>query len=168
MSISVDLVRPLFAPASGGILVTLMASHLQPIPYLHFDGNCRDTIDFYAGILGATVGPITTFGDMEPDAPKSEISDRIANVELTLPGKMALYLGDCHPMYGAEKFGGITLTLNYTDVAEGEAAFHKLAEGGEITMPWSDTFWAEKFGGVKDKFGVSWLVNGGFKEENAS
>lgn len=143
-----------------------MASHLQPIPYLHFHGNSRDTLEFYAEILGATIGPITTFGDMDPACAEEE-KNRIANVQLNLPGGMVLYLGDCPSYFPVEKFSGFSLTLNYADVAEGEAVFHKLAEGGKITMPWADTFWSEKFGGVDDKFGVSWLINGGFQEESA-
>jgi len=40
----------------------------------------------------------------------------------------------------------------------------KLAEGGQINMPPSQTFFSERFGMVTDKFGVMWMVIAGPKE----
>ena len=34
-----------------------------------------------------------------------------------------------------------------------------MAEGGQITMPFAKTFWAEGFGMLVDRFGVPWMVN---------
>ena len=34
-----------------------------------------------------------------------------------------------------------------------------LAEGGTVVMPIGETFWALRFGMLKDRFGVSWMVN---------
>ena len=45
------------------------------------------------------------------------------------------------------------------DVAEAEALFAGLSEGGTVTMPLEKTFWAERFGMCTDRFGVSWMVN---------
>ena len=55
---------------------------------------------------------------------------------------------------------GVTIALNYNTVDEAEAIFNKLAEGGRVTMPFSPTFWAKKFGMLVDKFGVPWIING--------
>jgi PhnB protein len=33
-----------------------------------------------------------------------------------------------------------------------------LSEGGEVTMPMGETFFATRFGMAKDKFGVMWMV----------
>ena len=37
--------------------------------------------------------------------------------------------------------------------------FTNLSDGGTVTMPLDKTFWAEAFGMVTDKFGISWMVN---------
>ena len=37
--------------------------------------------------------------------------------------------------------------------------FEELAEGGTIVMPFGKTFWADGFGMLRDRFGVTWMVN---------
>jgi len=44
-------------------------------------------------------------------------------------------------------------------VDESEKLFAALAEGGTVIMPLEKTFWAERFGMLTDRFGVSWMVN---------
>jgi len=33
-----------------------------------------------------------------------------------------------------------------------------LADGGTVTMPFAETFWAARFGMLVDKFGTPWMV----------
>ena len=37
--------------------------------------------------------------------------------------------------------------------------FSALAEGGTISMPIQQTFWAHRFGMCTDRFGMPWMVN---------
>lgn len=37
--------------------------------------------------------------------------------------------------------------------------FSQLSAGGNVLMPFEQTFFARKFGMVADKFGVKWMVN---------
>jgi PhnB protein len=47
----------------------------------------------------------------------------------------------------------------------GEAMrFYEKVLNEKITVAWSDSFWAEGFGMLKDRFGTPWIVNGGMKE----
>jgi PhnB protein len=50
--------------------------------------------------------------------------------------------------------------------AELDEKFAKLAEGGKITMPVEDTFWGARFGMLTDKFGVHWMFNYDYPQEN--
>jgi PhnB protein len=60
---------------------------------------------------------------------------------------------------GKASFSGITLTLNANSNQEAEKLFNALAQGGgKVTMPISETFFADRFGMVSDKFGVGWMV----------
>jgi PhnB protein len=43
--------------------------------------------------------------------------------------------------------------------AEGQRIFNALAEGGQVFMPYQKTFWAEGFGMLVDRFGMTWMVN---------
>ncbi len=62
---------------------------------------------------------------------------------------------------GQPKFEGVSLTITATDEAEAERAFAALAEGGQIEMPMTPTFFASRFGMVADRFGVSWMIIAG-------
>ena len=136
-------------------------SSLQPIPYLSFNGNCAEAMRYYETILGGKI-KVMMSGAQSPMAnqmPK-EFADRIMNAQLELPGGSFLYAGDCPCHLPYEGIKGINITLNFNSVEEGEAIFNKLAEGGNVTMPCSPTFWAKKFGMLVDKFGVAWIING--------
>jgi PhnB protein len=43
--------------------------------------------------------------------------------------------------------------------AEAERIFATLADGGKVTMPVQETFWAQRFGMVTDRFGTPWMIN---------
>jgi PhnB protein len=59
---------------------------------------------------------------------------------------------------GKASFSGIALTLNAASNGEAEKLFNALAQGGKVNMPMSETFFANRFGVVADKFGVNWMV----------
>ncbi len=134
---------------------------LQPIPYLSFDGNCAEAMHFYEKTLGGTI-KVMMSGSQVPvqDEMAAAFGDRILNSQLELPGGTMLYGGDCPTHMPYEGIKGVSLTLNFDTVEEGEEIFNKLADGGQVFMPYAPTFWAEKFGMVTDKFGVTWVVNG--------
>ena len=54
---------------------------------------------------------------------------------------------------------GITVTLGIDTPAEAERVFKELSEGGTVTMPIEETFWARRFGMLVDRFGIPWMVN---------
>ena len=56
---------------------------------------------------------------------------------------------------------GVSISLVYPTVEEAKRRFEALAAGGKVTMPLDKTFWVESFGMLTDKYGTSWMVNGG-------
>ena len=79
---------------------------------------------------------------------------------LALPGGAMLMAGDTPPGMPFEGMKGVMLALQYDGVEQAQAAFNALAVGGQITMPLAPAFWAQCFGMLTDRFGVSWAVNG--------
>ncbi len=134
---------------------------LQPIPYLGFNGNCAEAMRFYEEVLGGKIKVMMSGAQspMSAQIPK-EFADRILNAQLELPGGGFLYGGDAPAHVPYEGIKGVTLALNYASVEEAESIFNALAQGGKVTMPFSPTFWAKKFGMLVDKFGVAWIING--------
>ncbi|MCD4697550.1 MAG: hypothetical protein K8S16_15080 [Bacteroidales bacterium] len=57
--------------------------------------------------------------------------------------------------YGNGNF--ISIATQTIEVAK--SYFSKLSDGGQIIMPFDDTFLGAKFGMFTDKYGVGWMVN---------
>ena len=134
-------------------------------PYLGFDGNCAEAMRFYEQALGGKIGMTVTYGEspMAGQFP-AEHHQRVMHCALSLPDGGQLFAGDSPPGAACStprSFDGIGLTLEYADVASGEAAFNALAEAGKVTMPMAPSFWVERFGMLTDRYGVGWMVNAG-------
>jgi PhnB protein len=43
--------------------------------------------------------------------------------------------------------------------AEAESMFERMSAGANIIMPMQETYWAERFGMLTDKFGINWMFN---------
>jgi PhnB protein len=136
-------------------------TNLQPIPYLSFNGNCAEAMRFYEKVLGGNIKSMMS-GAQSPMAAQipKEFGDRIMNAQLELPGGSFLYAGDAPAHIPYTGVNGVSITLNFDSVDEAEQIFNQLAEGGKVTMPYSPTFWAKKFGMLTDKYGVPWIING--------
>jgi PhnB protein len=128
-------------------------------PYLFFNGRADEAIAFYQDALGAEVAMRMTFGESPSPSPMPLPPGWDKKVM-----HAALKVGDTHLMLSdadssdAMKFNGFRLSLNCDDEASARRAFDKLAEGGSVQMPLSQTFWSPLFGMLEDKFGVGWMV----------
>lgn len=58
-----------------------------------------------------------------------------------------------------EKPQGMMVSIVLADPVDAERIFTALSEGGEIKMPFQETFWAHRFGMAVDRFGIPWSVN---------
>jgi PhnB protein len=132
----------------------------QPIPYLAFDGQCADAMRFYKEALGGKLGMMNNAQSPMAAQCAREHLDRIIHARLELDGGTLLYAGDCPPGMPYQGIHGVSIALNYDSVAKAEKVFNALLSGGKVTMPFSDAFWAKKFGMLTDRFGCHWIVNG--------
>jgi PhnB protein len=126
-------------------------------PYLHFDGRCDEALEFYKQALGAQVKAVMRF----KENPQSEynppgMDDKIMHADVQI-GETHVMMSDGRCV-GDAKFEGISLTLSVADAAEADRVFNALQAGGEVQMPIGETFFSPRFGMVKDKFGVVWMV----------
>jgi PhnB protein len=133
----------------------------QPIPYLSFNGNCREAMEYYQKTFSGEMREMLTFGDprMAEYSPK-ETHHLIMHARLEMKGGGALYAGDCPPNMPYNGINGCMLALTLSTEQEASAIFDKLADGGQVTMPLAPSFWAKVFGMVTDRYGVAWGING--------
>ncbi|MDR3633601.1 MAG: VOC family protein [Isosphaeraceae bacterium] len=132
--------------------------HVQP--YLFFEGRCEEAVEFYRTRLGAKVLMLMRFKDSPDPQGHREVPPGAENKVM----HMSLCIGDTTisasdgQCQGTPNFQGFSLSLTVPDEAEAERVFGALADGGEVRMALTKTFFSPLFGMVADRFGVSWLV----------
>jgi PhnB protein len=128
-------------------------------PYLFFDGRCEEAIEFYKKTLDARVNMLMRFKDSpEPHQPTMPAGseNKVMHANLTIAGSTVLVSdGRC---MGKPIFQGFAISITVATEAEAEKRFAALAEGGQIQMPLTRTFFSPRFGMCADKFGVTWMI----------
>ncbi len=71
-------------------------------------------------------------------------------------GSAIIMAADGPPPHDA---GSTCVNVMPESAEDAERIFHALAEGGEVTMPLEETFWAHRFGALKDRYGKHWMIN---------
>jgi PhnB protein len=134
---------------------------MQVQPYLFFDGRCEEAVEFYRKALGAEVTMLMRFKD-SPEPPQPGMvppgsENKVMHATLRIAdGTVMASDGRCQ---GRPSFQGFSLSISVPDEAKAEKLFASLAEGGQVQMPLTKTFWSPRFGMVADRFGVSWMIN---------
>ncbi len=133
---------------------------MQTQPYLFFDGRCEEAIEFYRKALGARVEMLMRNRE-SPDKPPPGMlppgsDEKVMHAELRI-GETTVMASDggCG---GKPEFKGFSLTVPVPDAAAADRVFAALADGGQVQMPLTRTFFSPRFGMVADRFGVPWMV----------
>jgi PhnB protein len=127
--------------------------------YLNFHGNCEEAMNFYEKHLGAKVVAKSRFSDMSSmgapeNLPPGLNREGIMHARFTL-GDTIVMASDgpkTEPMRSAY------LCLSVDSNEEAERIYKALTEGGEVFMPMGEMFFAHRFGQLRDKFGINWMV----------
>jgi len=131
---------------------------INPCISLSFDGQCEAAFKFYERHLGGTLGMLLTWGDspMAKDAPPAWGS-KVLHASLTIG---SLVFAGCDVIPGQyESPRGFGVLLGVSQLTDAERIFSALAETGTVRFPLQETFWALRYGSVKDQFGVPWEIN---------
>lgn len=133
-------------------------------PYLSYNGNCAEAMNFYAKLFGAKLEALMTYGDLKDQMPCPPGGEKLVmHAYLVHPG-FTLMAGDTPPGMEFKGIVGAMMAITFDTTAEAERVFKALSDGGNVTMPLEETFWAKTFGMVTDRFGTPWGINGGPKE----
>lgn len=128
--------------------------------YLMFNGRTEEAIAFYTTAVAAEVTCLMRFKDAPESPPPGMMpqdwGDKIMHSSFKV-GETELMASDGCQSDGAA-FSGISLSLGLASAEEAEAKFAALSDGGTVTMPLAETFFAQRFGSLTDRFGVSWLI----------
>jgi PhnB protein len=127
-------------------------------PYLMFNGNCREAMEFYAAALGGEL-TLLRYGD-SPEAAHmpAEAHDRIMHSDLAV-SNFILMAADSRQGDTPAIGENITLMVDCSSAAEIETMFANLAQGGEITHALQAESWGATFGTLTDRYGIAWMFN---------
>jgi PhnB protein len=125
-------------------------------PYLHFDGNCREAMTWYQGILGGELTCMTVGESPMAARMPAQAHGRILHALLT--AEAVTIMGS--DMMGPDPLArgnGSSLSLSCDSKADVERIFAALAAGGKVLHPLADEFFGTH-GNLVDRFGVSWML----------
>ena len=125
-------------------------------PYLYFNGNCAEAFEFYKHLLHGTDLHIGLNEPLPVPEMGSTGDSRVTHAHMTV-GQSRLFGADAGSLYQEPQ--GFRLTYEASSTEDAERVFAGLAEGGKVTVPLAETFWAYRFGMLTDRFGIPWMVN---------
>ena len=127
------------------------------VPYLHFNGNAEEVLNFYKDVFDGEIIALNRYGD-SPMKGDESLNDKIIHSRLKF-GDNLIMISDSFNGQLANTDGNIQLSVEVDDENKIKEVFDKLAEGGKVTMPLAKQFWGATFGMLQDKFGVNWMFN---------
>ena len=129
-------------------------------PYLFFNGSCEEAIEFYRKALGAEVEMMMRFKESPEPPPAGAmpagVEDKIMHSSFRI-GQTTVMASDGDST-DKPTFQGFSLSLSVNE-EEADRAFNALADGGQVKMPLTKTFWSPRFGTVEDRFGIGWMIS---------
>ncbi len=131
-----------------------MSSRLNP--YIAFDGNAREAMEFYRDVFGGelVLNTFAEFGNPDP-----AVADNTMHAQLETDRGFTLMASDGPPGTEMTKGDNISISLSGDDADELHGYWDRLSEGGTVTMPLEKQMWGDEFGMCVDRFGISWMVN---------
>lgn len=135
------------------------------VPYLFFNGNCREAMNFYKDCFGGKLELMTyaeapdegSCAEGDGQSAKMSAQDKIMHGCLTRDN-FTLMASD-NPMGAPIAGDNVSISVHCETVPQTQKLFSALGEGGQITMPLTDTFWGAHFGMLIDRFGFRWMLN---------
>ena len=128
---------------------------MQLNPYLNYGGNCAQAFKFYEQHLGGKITMMMKHGENPgPSNVPAEWKNAVLHARINIGGTELL--GADIPGYQPMRSAYLSLTVS--SAKEAERIYSLLSEGGEIFMPIEETFFAERFAMLRDRFGTSWMI----------
>lgn len=125
--------------------------------FLNFGGNCEAAFRFYEEHLNGSI----TMMMRRAESPASNETwpgwEQSVQYAIMNIGETEL-MGSDVPPARFQPMRSVYLSLTVADSAEAERVWSLLADGGEVYMRMQETFYATRFGQLRDKFGVSWMI----------
>jgi PhnB protein len=127
-------------------------------PYIVFNGECKEALDFYRTVFGCDELKVMPYGDYMPEGSKTPpelLRDWIMHAEMVICGMNVWFADEAFPVTRGTY---IRLSATVPSGQDASAIFDALCAGGNVTLPPTETFYSVFHAAVTDKYGVNWNV----------
>ncbi len=127
------------------------------MPYLHFQGNCAEALEFYRDIFDGTGLQLMRYADQPEAKPEWKGAMEVMHGQVVL-GDGVLMASDFPPGMEGDPQAGVSIMQSAPDIETGRGWFDSLAQEGAVVQDYGPTFFSPGFGMVKDRFGTHWMI----------
>lgn len=127
-------------------------------PHLNFRGDARSALEFYQSVFGGQLA-VVTHAQVYGDVPAEE-------AELVSWGQVEAENGFRIMAYDVpasiEWSPGVIpffVSARGAEAAEVEGYWSKLADGATVIVPFGPTAWSPAYGMLRDRFGITWVLD---------
>lgn len=125
-------------------------------PYLLFDANCQQAMEFYKTCFGGDLTLMKVKDSPMKDHMPAVQQEKVLNARLR-SGKLEISASDwLRPERTPTPGNTVCLYLSGGTLQELKALFEKLSEGAHVTDPLSEKFYGT-YGALNDRFSVRWM-----------
>jgi len=131
---------------------------MQTSLHINFNGQCETAFRFYEEKLGGKLEFLLRHGESPmADRVTPEWGGKVLHAALRVGGQVLM--GCDAPPGCFQQPQGFSVSLSVKTPGEAERIYEVLSQEGSVRMPIQETFWAERFGMVVDRFGIPWMIN---------
>ncbi len=123
---------------------------------LNFPGNCGQAFQFYERNLGGKLVALMTRSQAPGAGPITGGVDPVIHARLEIGG--TVLIGNDVPPDRCQPMRSVYLYLSVDSAQKAEEIYALLMEGGTVFMPLQETFFASRFGQLRDQFGTLWSL----------
>ncbi|MFC0531323.1 VOC family protein [Phytohabitans kaempferiae] len=131
---------------------------VSTVTHLNFRGDARAALEFYQSVSGGELA-VVTYKDMG-DVPDPAEADQVVWGQVRAADGfhvMAYDVPSARPWSrGDDPF---FVSLRGDSAAEITALWERLADGATVIAPLAPARWAPLYGMLKDRFGITWVVD---------
>lgn len=129
------------------------------IPYLFFNGEAAEAMDYYSQIFNAEHLALIRYGDMYQEGMpiSEEDKERVMHGSLQIDGKRILFTDN---VANEPKELDVSIAIISSDANQLQEYYQALApDAKEVLVEFQVTDWSPGYGMLVDKYGVKWQLN---------
>ena len=124
--------------------------------HLNFGGNCEEAFRFYEKHLGGTITMMMRQNEAPHATDTGDAGNAVIHARMNIGD--TILIGNDVPASVFQPIRSVYMYLSVDSSEEAERVHALLADGGKVSMPLAETFFATRFSQLRDRFGVSWSI----------